>query len=289
MPVLLLTGWQDLFLDQTIAQYQHLRRRGVDVAMTIGPWTHPEMVTRGAGQTAAETLAWLGEHLAGHPPHARPTPLRVFVTGTGGPGWVDLPVWPPPAREHLLYPQPYGGLDASPPAGGQGASFRFEPADPTPTLGGRLLSNASGYRDDTALSTRPDVLSFTGVPLDGGLLVAGAPVVELDYGCDNPHFDVFVRISEVTPDGRSRNVSDGYRRFAAVPDGLLRLELDPVAHRFAPGSRIRLLLAGSCHPRFARNLGTGEPVAGGRRMVGSLHTLRFGAGSRLILPLADID
>ena len=64
VPVLLLTGWQDVFLDQTVDQFGHLRRRGVDVAMTIGPWTHDGMATRGTAVTATETLSWLDRHLA---------------------------------------------------------------------------------------------------------------------------------------------------------------------------------------------------------------------------------
>ncbi len=37
----------------------------------------------------------------------------------------------------------------------------------------------------------------------------------------------------------------------------------PIAHRFRAGSRIRVLIAGGSHPRFARNLGTGEPLLTG--------------------------
>jgi predicted acyl esterase len=33
------------------------------------------------------------------------------------------------------------------------------------------------------------------------------------------------------------------------------LELDPMAHRFAAGSRIGLLIGGGTFPRYARNLG----------------------------------
>ena len=40
----------------------------------------------------------------------------------------------------------------------------FDPAAPTPTLGGRLLSSAAGYKEDSALSRRPDVVDFTGAP-----------------------------------------------------------------------------------------------------------------------------
>ena len=68
--------------------------------------------------------------------------------------------------------------------------------------------------------------------------------------------------------------------------GLVRIELDAVAHRFPAGSRIRVLVAGGSHPRFARNLGTDEPPITGRRLVPATHTVHHGDGgtSRLVLP-----
>ena len=291
VPVLLLTGWQDVFLNQTIDQFAHLRARGVDVALTIGPWTHDEMVTRGTGITAVETLAWLGSHLSGGPGGPRPAPVRVRTTGPAPrpvAGWTDLPDWPPTTDTQVLYLQPGGLLGAAAAAGEDRPSrFRYDPADPTPTVGGRLLSRQSGYRDDTALAGRADVLAYTGAPLPAAILVCGCPVVELDYECDIPHFDVFVRTSEVDSRGRSRNVSDGFRRFAGAAQAPVRIELDPIAHRFGAGSRIRVLVAAGSHPRFARNLGTGEPAISGSRMVASTHTVHHGELSRLILPVAD--
>ncbi|MCB0923379.1 MAG: CocE/NonD family hydrolase [Mycobacterium sp.] len=286
IPVLLLTGWQDVFLDQTLEQFAQLQRRGIEVAMTVGPWTHDQMVTHATTRTARQTLSWLSRHLDGQP--ERRAPVRIHLTGSR-PGSVDLPDWPPETRQLLLHPQPHGGLSTARPAPGPTASFRFDPADPTPTVGGRLLSRRAGYRDDTALAGRSDVLCFTSTPIDGDLTVCGRPSVELDYDCGIGHFDVFVRVSEVGPGGRSRNVSDGYQRFFGPPDTSIRLELDAVAHRFSGGSRIRLLVAGGSHPRFARNLGTGEPAVTGHRMAPAVHTLRIGPASRLSLPVADID
>jgi putative CocE/NonD family hydrolase len=286
-PVLLLSGWQDLFLQQTIAQYQHLRRRGVDVAMTIGPWTHIQMMSKAARTTARETLAFLDAHLAGknQPAAHRPShPVRVFL---GGHGWLDLPDWPPATGEGVLYLQPNGRLAANtPPVEAQSSSFVYDPADPTPSIGGRLLSFDAGYRDDGKLAERADVLAFTSGPLDADLYVTGKPVIELRHHSDNPHFDVFVRLSEVDAQGRSRNVSDGFQRFTENPDGPIRLELDPIAHRFRTGTRLRVLIAGGAHPRFARNLGTGEPPITGHRMALSTHTVHHGAGglSKLLLP-----
>ena len=286
VPVLLLGGWQDIFLDQTLAQYRHLGDRGADVAMTLGPWTHDQMVTTAAGITARETLAWLGTHLARKPGTPRATPVRVYVTGRDRGGWVNLPDWPPATAAKVLYLQAGGRLEPTAPSAGT-STFRYNPADPTPTVGGRLLARPSGYSDDTDLARRPDVLSFTGAALGAEVCVCGSPVIELAYETDNDHFDVFVRISEVDSRGRSRNVSDGFRRYSTTPDESLRITLDPIAHRFSVGSRIRVLVAGGCHPRFARNLGTGEPVLSGRRMMASTHTVRHGESSMLILPVGE--
>lgn len=280
VPVLLLTGWQDVFLDQTLEQFRRLRVRGVDVALTIGPWTHDEMVTRATRVTAAETLAWLGGHLAGRPAEPRAA-VRFHIGGR----WAEQPDWPPATRDTVLHPQPSGALSAVVPAAGAAASFRFDPTDPTPTVGGRLLSRRAGYCDDTALAERDDVVSFTSAPLDTAVEVCGSPTVDLDYRCSTRFFDVFVRIDEIDPAGRSRNVSDGYRRFDGEPQTPIRIGLDPTAHRFRAGSRIRLLLAGGCHPRFARNLGTGEPAFSGTATTCSTHTVRFGRDTALTLPV----
>ena len=106
------------------------------------------------------------------------------------------------------------------------------------------------------------MLTFTGDTLSQDLYVVGNPVLELSHSCDNPHNDLFVRVSEVDAKGRSRNVSDGYRR-GTSDSGTITIELDAVAHKFRAGSRIRVLIAGGSHPRFARNLGTGEPLLTG--------------------------
>ena len=279
VPVLLLSGWQDLFLEQTLTQYARLRERDVPVALTVGPWTHSHMMTKAAPTVIGETLDWLGTHLGGRPSQ-RPSPVRVHV---GGHGWMQLPDWPPRMPEHVLHLQPGGRLDTTAPAQGGDEVFVYNPADPTPTVGGRLLSPVGGYRDDTHLARRADVLTFTGDPLPTDLCVVGTPVVELSHSCTNPHNDLFVRISQVDAQGRSRNISDGY--LASAPDaGTVRLELDAVAHTFPAGTRLRVLVAGGSHPRFVRNLGTGEAIATGTALTTARHTVHLDGESCLRLP-----
>jgi putative CocE/NonD family hydrolase len=282
VPVLLIGGWQDLFLDQTLQQYRHLRSRGTPTALTVGAWTHTQVMSKGGAVVLRESLAWLDAHLR-HRPTAARSPVRIEIPGCG---WRELPDWPPTMPEHVLYLVTGHRLSTVPDESSNAVStFTFDPADPTPTIGGRLLAAEGGYRDDGALAARADVLDFTSDPLPEDLYVAGAPVVELTHSCDNPHHDVFVRISDVTVDGTSRNVSDGFVR-RTTDAGSVRLELDAVAYRFPVGHRIRVMVAGGSHPRFARNLGTGEPVVSGESTKTATHTVHHGTGgqSRVILP-----
>ena len=273
-PVLLIGGWQDIFFDQTVEQFVSLHARGVDVTLVIGAWTH------GQGGTAAirESLEWLGGQ-------RRTTPVRVEVTTDAG--WRDLPTWPPEAREIALCPQPDGAL-ADQPASGT-ATFVYDPADPTPTLGGRLLAlSGAGYVDDSALAQRSDVVTFTGPVLAADLEVIGVPRVELTHSADTVGADVMVRLSDVDAEGRSRNVSDGYVSLASGAQAALRVDLDSVAHRFPAGHRIRLSVGGGSFPRYARNPGTGVPVATATELIPSTHVVEFD-GFRLVLPTAWIE
>jgi uncharacterized protein len=288
VPVLLLGGWQDIFLRQTLQQYRHLRDRDVEVAMTIGPWTHVQLLTNGLATSVRESLDWLGTHLGGRPALRRPSAVSVFVSGQG---WRNLPDWPPATTDRVLYLQPGGRLGATAPgADTPAATFRYDPADPTPTTGGPLLSPNGGYRDDGRLALRDDVLDFTGATLTRDLHVYGNPVVELAHISDNPYVDLFVRVSEVDATGRSRNVSDAYRRLGGAQNGeeIVSIELDAIAHRFKAGSRIRILVAGSWFPRYARNLGTEEAVLTGRQLKPATHSVHFGR-SRLVLPAGSPD
>jgi uncharacterized protein len=285
IPVLLLTGWQDVFIDQTLEQYTQLRGRNVPVAVTIGSWTHGHMLTKGAPTVLRESLSWLDTHLAGNR-RAERSPVRIHVNHDG---WLDLEDWPPAMPEQVRYLQPGGRLgDAVPPDTAPASTFTYDPADPTPTVGGRLLSPVGGYRNDNELAERSDVLTFTADRLSQDVYAVGNPTLELSHSCDNPHNDLFVRVSEVDAKGRSRNVSDGYRRGTA-DSGTITIELDAVAHKFRAGSRIRVLIAGGSHPRFARNLGTGEPLSIGRRLRPATHTVHVGGGaSRLRLPAGPL-
>jgi len=283
VPVLLQGGWQDIFLEQTVSQYERLHERGIDVALTIGPWTHVEMAAKAAQRMAQESLAWLDEHVAQQHGRVRTAPVQIYLTGAEE--WRDYPVWPPSTTGHELH-LTATGLTTTPADEPSHSSFTFDPARPTPTISGPLMSGGGQRRDDD-LAARPDVLSFTSTPLTADLDLLGAPVVELAHTSDNPHADLFVRVSDVSPDGTSRNITEGYRRLAPDrPDAPVTITLRDIAHRFRAGHRIRLLIAGGSHPQYARNLGTGANPGTGAELHPTRHTVWHNA-STLTMPTVD--
>ena len=286
VPVHFISGWQDLFVGQTIAQYQRLRERGVDATLTIGPWTHADLLTRGGPRILREMLEWVDVHLGG--PASRVDRERVSYLVTGADEWRLAADWPPSVDHRTLYLAPGGRLiDDLPPASAEAVAFTYDPSDPTPTLGGRLLARDPGYREDSALARRSDTLVFATAPLSEPLEVIGVPRATLAHHSDPAGGDLWVRVSAVAPDGRSQNVSEGFLGSpAASMDGRTVVELDPVGHRFAAGSRIGLLVGGGSFPRYARNLGMPGARNEGTAMAPTRQTLGLGSGaSALSLPV----
>lgn len=289
VPVLLQEGWQDRFVEQMLDQYERLRARGVTVALTIGPWTHVEVATKGLGVVTQDALDWLECHLCETTPDRRPSPVRIHVSGADE--WRDLPAWPAETIERSFYLQPGGLLaESQPPAAAASTTFTFDPGDPTPAIGGQVVNPAiGGRRDNRKLEERADVLTFTSAPLAEPIEVIGVPTIELVHRTDNPWADLFVRVCEVTATGASTNLSDGFRRLTPVDaEGVVRITLDALAHRFVAGTRLRVQVSGGAHPRYARNLGTDENPATSTRLVVSRREICHGAGgcSRLLLPCA---
>jgi len=228
------------------------------------------------GVAMRETLAWFDAYADGTDRNGaaspRPAPVRVRTSGLDR--WRDLPDWPPEGTSpRPVYLQADGALTFD--AGSDGVTaasttLRYDPANPTPSVGGRLMSvRHAGSRDNSAIEARDDVLTFSTEKLTEPVEVAGAPVVELFLSSDNPHCDVFARLCDVDAYGRSRNLTDQIVRCtpADVTRGQvrrLRVTLTDISHVFAAGHRIRLQVSGGAHPRFARNLGIDDLLHGSR-------------------------
>ena len=292
-PIHLLAGWYDLFTRYQLEDYQLLKAAGQRPYLTVGATSH--MALRNLSLAAQEGLAWFDAYLKNDPSHLRQHPVRLFVMGANE--WRELDDWPPPAQATRYFLHSQWRLsneqpaDVSPPD-----RYVYDPADPTPAIGGPLLSFAAGPRDQRSVESRSDVITYTTPPLSEDVEVIGTPHVELYVRSSLPHTDFVARLCDVHPNGRSINLCDGIVRLApgageAQPDGSLKItiELWPTANCFKRGHRLRLQVCSGGYPRWSRNLGTGEPLATATRWHGAEQMIYHDQAhpSALILPLTS--
>jgi putative CocE/NonD family hydrolase len=281
----LIAGWYDIFLRQQLADYAVLVAAGRNPYLTIGPWRHTDSELSGAG--IREGLAWFDAHLAGRTHALRSKPVRVFVRGANT--WLDLRAWPPPSNAISYYlgasQQLLGGEARQ---SGQD-SFCYDPADPTPALGGAQLSPGASVIDNAALETRKDVLVYTSAPLTADLLVIGAPSVTLCIHADAMSADYFVRLCCVDSSGRSANVCDGFARVdnsgQSTERTVVQLNLEPTAMRFRTGERLRVLIAGGAHPRWNRNSSAPDWDFSSMTLAAANQTVYYGPAQQSVIDL----
>lgn len=351
VPRLLSSGWYDSHSHVVCWAYQELiSRQKSPVHLVMGPWTHgsvtPEVPFSGEGffgpRAAAEwnhlRLSWFDEAMRGRDTGVfSQDPVHIFVMGGGtgrqvrselgvavdvGGRWRREKAWP---LERTQYTPFFFGKDlslhSSPSQDGGATTFRFNPLDPVPTVGGPISSMGKlrlepgafdqrarprlGHQGDLPLATRPDVLSFQTPPLEEGVEITGPIEAILYVSSSAPDTDFTVKLVDVYPpnedfrDGVSLNVTDGilrvrYRDSWTEPSFLspgqvveIRVELPPTSLYFAPGHRIRVDVSSSNWPRFEVNPNTGEPVGRHRTYKIAENTLHHSAEypSRIVLPV----
>ena len=285
-------GWYDIFLPAQLRDYSALRAAGNQPRLTIGPWRHAD--NDAAARWVQQGLDFLRAHLDGSAEEPASGRVRVFVTGADQ--WRDLTDWPPQSRAQAWYLQPGERLSGEPPVDSEPDAFTYDPANPTPNLAGPVGNQGAARVDNRILEARADVLTYTGTALAADLEVIGVPSVELHVASDREHTDVFARLCEVEPTGRSINICDGLLRLRpgvppAAADGTRRVafELWPVAHRFSARNRLRLQVSSGAHPRYARNTGTGESPVTATRLLSARQRVYHDADhlSAVILPVTS--
>ena len=271
-PIVLMSGWYDIFLDWQLKDYQRLRAAGKQPTLLIGPWYHGQFSS--LGPMSRDTLTWLNVHLKGDTSRRRSSPVRLFIMGSKQ--WRDFDDWPPPVTAERWHLQPSGGFGPSVPPPSDPDRYRYDPADPTPSIGGNVLGAQQhmGARDNRALESRADVLVYTSPILAREVEIIGPVVADLYVKSSLEYTDFFARLCVVEKSGKSINLCDGILRLTPSGSGevgvdgihRIQIELWPTAYHFQKGERLRLQVSSGAHPRFARNLGSGEPVATGTSM-----------------------
>lgn len=287
-PVHLVSGWHDLLLRELVDDYETLKESGHPPYLTIGPWQHTD---RGVMLAALrEGIIWSDAHLKNKRGRLRAKPVRLFVMGANE--WRDYESFPPPSFEGAYFLGAQGVLSADPPDTGVMADeYVFDPAHPTPALGGLMFGPLGGVHDQRPLQGRSDVLTYSTAPLEQDVEIIGHPRVTCYVRSSARHTDFFVRVADASPDGGSINVADGMVRVRDRDEDDWRLEIKmlPTAYRFRKGHRIQLMIASGQHPRWDRNLGTGDYWHSNASGVVQRQAIFHDAGraSVLILPVIE--
>lgn len=254
VPTLNIGGWYDIFLQDTITNFNLMRAEGGtpqarQSKLLIGPWSHGGLsnpvgeLNFGFGASAALIdlkidlvslqLRWFDHWLKGiDSGMLNEAPIKLFVMGANI--WRDEYEWPlARAVETRYYLHSHGHanslsgdgtLSLNPPESAevQADQYVYDPANPTPTRGGALLMSPeyrAGPYDQRPVEERADVLVYSSDMLLTDIEVTGPVKVHLWAVSSAPDTDFVARLVDVYPDGYAQNLTDGiirarYRNFA---------------------------------------------------------------------------
>jgi hypothetical protein len=324
-PTMHMSSWYDPYPRTATDNYAGLRDAGRGIQrLILGPWTHGDRSLTHAGdvdfgpaatldgQIAADywelRVRWFDRWLRGvdNGVDREPT-VRYFLMGGGsgrrnaegrldhGGRWRTADDWPVPGTIETPY---YLGAEGSlttrtPVSEGDHLSYRYDPRDPVPSVGGTITSGApimvGGAFDQREradffgstepyrpLAERPDVLVFQTKPLEEDVEVTGPLVARLWIASDCPDTDFTAKLidayppTEDDPEGFAMNLTDGiircrYRDSWEKPSPMepgrvyeVTIEAFPTSNLFAAGHRIRVDVSSSNYPHFDLNFNTGE-------------------------------
>jgi putative CocE/NonD family hydrolase len=241
-PALIIGGWYDLFIGETLRTYTELRLKGAtaDVRdgqyLVIGPWAHsmngllamypdrifgPTATVEASGLHDAH-ISFFDHYLKGTSAKLDRPRVRLFVMGIDQ--WRDEVEWPLPdtiyTDFHLSGDGPAntasgaGTLSAGPSINEQKDSFLYDPRRPVPTLGGTGLAllEWDGAADQSPLHERDDVLVFKSEVLTEAIEVTGPVKCHLFVSSSAIDTDFTAKLVDVHPDGRAIILCDGIQR-----------------------------------------------------------------------------
>ena len=288
VPVLAFGGWYDNFAENDLEAFSRLRALSREARIVIGPWPHNVPSAFAGYDFGPEAnrairplqLKWFDHWLkSANPNRAAPfegPPARLYAMGVNR--WQDASEWPPRGKQAALYLAAGGRLQEKRPAGDKPDTYVYDPRNPVPTAGGPVCCNPRvfpwGPIDQRPVEQRPDVLVYTGQPLERDLEVTGVIRVVMWASTSAPDTDFTAKLVDVRPDGFAVNLCDGILRLryreslerplAARPGDIYKLIIGAgvTSNVFRKGHRIRLEISSSNFPRFDRNPNTGRPVAG---------------------------
>jgi len=294
IPMYNVGGWYDIFNTGTIQNFEYLQNHGAKGArgnqkLSMGPFGHGEL----SGGLAypgednlmklrnGEEVRWFDYWLKGIDNGIMDEPpVSYFMMAAAEKGALSpknrrlqAANWPLDHREVRYFLTPDKGLATKAPTGADAkTSYRFDPANPVPTIGGSNLTFERGPMDQRPIKDRQDYLRFQTPVLDKDVAIAGPVSVELWGATDGLDTDFEAKLVDVYPDGyealvldapirarfRHGRMSDDVQMMTPNAPEALTIDLWNTAITFEKGHRIALHVTSSNSPRFEVNPNTGE-------------------------------
>ncbi len=348
-----MSSWYDPYSRTASENYAGLRRVNQGpIHLILGPWIHGNRSFTYSGDAdfgpSATLDAYLGAsfldiRLRWFDQHLKQTgaglplpPVSLFVMGGGsgrknavgridhGGRWRAEQDWPiPDARPTPFYLHDGGALRMEAPQEQEAAqSYRYDPHDPVPTVGGAVTSGEpymfGGAFDQRgsaqvfgarapfkALAERDDVLVFETEALEEDVEVSGVIHARLWISSDCADTDFTFKLIDVYPpspdypQGYALNLTDGilrvrYRNSWERPTLMepgqvyeVDIEAFPTSNLFVRGHRIRMDISSSNYPRFDCNPNTGEADGASTRTEIATNRIYMdrARSSHVVLPL----
>ncbi|RUX14566.1 CocE/NonD family hydrolase, partial [Mesorhizobium sp. M2A.F.Ca.ET.042.01.1.1] len=244
-------------------------------------------------------LRWFDYWLNGNQSALQNMPkIQYFVMGANE--WRSTDVWPLPNTKQVRLYLTSGGhansvggdghLSLRAPERNEQDSIIYDPADPTPSIGGADFYRGAGSVDQAPNDSRQDVLFYTSAPLNAPLEVTGRSTVNLRVASSAMDTDFIAKLIDVYPDGTAYNITAGILRMR-YREGLqkqvlmnpgepydIQIDLPATSNVFLNGHRLRVVVQSSDFPMYERNLNTGEDQYRSATWMKAKNTVFLGPG-----------
>jgi len=296
IPIYNYGGWYDIFSQGNIDNFVGLQANAGAPGtgkqkLIMGPWGHGQLeevkypANSGVGAFGGSmsldlAKRWFEYWLKGvNNGIMDEPPVRYYVMGdvvdphAPGNEWHTSAVWPVTAKTTSYYLNSGGTLGEQLPKKPESFdSYKYDPNNPVPTIGGANLFLKKGPMDQRAVGERSDVLKFATPVLQSPVEVTGRIAVELWAESDARDTDFTAKLVDVYPDGTERLVLDsvlrarfreGFDREVFMKKGQVykfKIDLWSTSIMFNKGHRIAIHISSSNSPRFDPNPNTGSPL-----------------------------
>jgi uncharacterized protein len=152
-----------------------------------------------------------------------------------------------------------------------------DPWRPVTALGGHA-SFPNGSFERSQLDCRSDILTYTSAPLETDLNITGIVTLEIYCQANKPSFDLGAVLSEVHPDGRVFNFTQGYIKVDSLTNPVI-IPLQATCIKIPAGNSLRLSLSGAYFPAYPVNSGIKKSLLESRLIDNQIITISVFSGA----------